>query len=142
MIWGALLLTEYADILVLTKPLSQCIWGTKPRRRGVSCLFSACHQIQSRRLFFFYIANHSEWDGKILEVCLAQSLYWRRNLGTASHLHELKGLMFQSGKKLFSWRHLRSLTLEMRNRSIFGNEGSCCEMEFLFVAVFWSASPT
>lgn len=107
LIWGALLPTKYADILVLTNPLPQCSWGTSPG--GGSLLFVFCLSSDSKQKIFF-IPNHAEWDRKIFEVCLARSLYWRRNLGTSSHLQELKSLMLQSGKNLFSLKHLKSLT--------------------------------
>lgn len=57
LIWGALLPTKYADILVLTKPLSQCSWGISPG--GASLLFIFRLSSDSKQKIFF-IPNHSE----------------------------------------------------------------------------------
>lgn len=103
--------------------------GHCPRRKGVSCLFSVCHQILSRRLGFFnrkpfWVGWKNSWNFSYT------ILYWRRNLGTYSHVQELKSLMFQSVRK-FSLMWLKSLTLEMRNKRISWDQGCCCEVGLL-----------
>lgn len=62
LIWGALLPTKYADILVLTNPLPQCSWGTSPG--GGSLLFVFYLSSDSKQNMFF-IPNHAEWEKDI-----------------------------------------------------------------------------